>query len=228
MVRMTYFERRQGIFPGHCCALWIATALILSICCGPFAVAQSRNASETKRTIFVTSNGWHTGIVVAKEDIPTGRLPETADFLKARFFEFGWGDAAFYRAKEATLGLTLNAAFVPTPAVMHVAGMRADPARTFPEAEVLTLPVNDDSFRRLIDFVDASFERSGEVRALTTGPGLYPFSRFYWAKGSFHLFNTCNTWTARALDAAGFNIDAAGTVRAEALMQQVRDLGIHF
>ncbi len=69
-----------------------------------------------------------------------------------------------------------------------------------------------------------SFERSGEARAATSGPGLYASSRFYPARGSFHLFNTCNTWTARALAAAGFAVEASGTTRAEGVMSQIRPL----
>ena len=161
---------------------------------------------------------------MAKADLPPDRLPETMDFPAADFLEFGWGDAVYYPAKQPTFGMSLQAALVPTPAVVHVAGLWAEPARVYSKAEVVSLPIDDENFRRLIDFVDASFERSGAVRASATGPGLYATSRFYPAKGSFHLFNTCNTWTARALAAAGFDVSALGTFHAEALMQQVRAL----
>ena len=206
---------------------WIVLvlALLLTAC---VAAAPAPPPSQTylgaKTVIFVTSNGWHSGIIVAKADLPPDRLPETADFPEVRFFEFGWGDAVFYPAKQVTLGKTLRAALVPTPAIVHVVGLRAEPARSFPKAEVVSLPIDDENFGRLVDFIDVSFERSGAARAAATGPGLYATSRFYPAKGSFHLFNTCNTWTARALAAAGFNVSASGTSRAEALMQQVRAL----
>ncbi len=206
---------------------WIvlALALLLSTCAPPaLAPPPIQIYLGTKNVIFVTSNGWHSGIIVAKADLPPNRIPETADFREARFIEFGWGDADFYPAKQVTLGMTLRAAFVPTPAVVHVVGRRAEPARSFPKAEVVSLPIDDKNFGRLVDFIDASFERAGAARAAATGPGLYATSRFYPAKGSFHLFNTCNTWTARALAVAGFDVGASGTYRAEALMQQVRAL----
>jgi len=44
--------------------------------------------------------------------------------------------------------------------------------------------------------------------------------------GEFHLFNTCNTWTARGLKQAGFPIQVFGTLRAEDFMLQVRQLAI--
>ncbi len=200
---------------------WIVLvlAVLLTACAPPLAPPPGQTYLAAKTVIFVTSNGWHSGIIVAKADLPPDRLPETADFPEARFLEFGWGDAVFYPAKKVTLGKTLRAALVPTPAVVHVVGLRAEPARSFPKAEVVSLPIDGENFGRLIDFVNASFQRVG-----ATGPGLYATSRFYPAKGSFHLFNTCNTWTARALAAAGFDVSALGTFHAEALMQQVRAL----
>jgi len=204
-----------------------ALALLLTACAAaPPAPPPSRSYLGAKTVIFVTSNGWHSGIIVAKADLPHDRLPETADFPEARFLEFGWGDAVYYPAKKVTLGMTLRAALVPTPAVVHVVGLRAEPARSSPgaEAEVVSLALDGKNFGRLVDFIDASFERSGAPRAAATGPGLYATSRFYPANGRFHLFNTCNTWTARALAAAGFDVSASGISRAEALMQQVRAL----
>ena len=120
--------------------------------------------------------------------------------------------------------MALQAGLVPTPAVVHVAGLWGKPARVYPKAEVVSLPIDDENFGRLVDFIDASFERSGAARAASTGPGLYATSLFYPAKGRFHLFNTCNTWTARVLAAAGFEVSPSGTFRAEALMRQVRAL----
>jgi len=223
---MPNFERRSDGIRLPRPRLWIVLALLLTACAAaaPPAPPPSQTYLGTKTVIFVTSNGWHSGIVVAKADLPPDRLPESVDFPEARFLEFGWGDAVYYPAKQPTFGMSLQAALVPTPAVVHVAGLWGEPARVNPKAEVVSLPIDDENFHRLVNFIDASFERSGAARAAATGPGLYATSRFYPAKGSFHLFNTCNTWTVRALAAAGYDVSASGTSRAEALMQQVRAL----
>ncbi len=206
---------------------WIALVLLslLTACAAKTPAPLSSQAyTDTDTEIFVASNGWHSSIILAKADLPSDRLAETADFPDARYLEFGWGDADYYPAEQATLGVTLSAALVPTPAVVHVAGLTAEPARSYPGAEIISLPVDDENFGRLIEFLDASFERSGAARVQARGPGLYATSLFYPATGRFHLFNTCNTWTARALMAAGFDVNASGTYRAEALMRQVRAL----
>ncbi len=177
------------------------------------------DTSETDRTIYIVSNGWHTAIVIARPDISEGMVPEIRDFPEAEFFEFSWGDAQYFPAPEKGLGMIMNALFTPTPAVMHLAGLPAHPRTTFPTAETVSLEVSPEGFDALVSFLDQAFERDAGAEGK---PGLYPFSRFYPAKGRFHMFNTCNTWTARGLAAAGIAVTVTGTLQAEELMKQLR------
>ena len=176
-------------------------------------------------SIQVVSNGWHTGIVLERAAIPPGAIPEAEDFPGAAYLEFGWGDAEFYPAKEFTVGLALRAALFPSAALMHVAGLAAHPGMVFPGNEKLGLEVSAPEFGKLVEFISASFMRiNAAARAFAIAPGLYSFSKFYPAKGKFHLLNTCNRWTARALAAAGLDVDPSWTLRAEGVMAQLRDL----
>jgi len=188
------------------------------------AVPDSDQADAGEVVIHVTSNGWHSEIVVARANVPAGAIPETADFAEASYLSFGWGDAAYYPAPEATLGMTLRAALWPTPAVVHLAGLRAPPQEAYPKNETLQLRLSAAGFQAVLTYIDASFERGGRPRARPSAPGLYSFSRFYPATGKFHLFNTCNTWTAKALKTAGVPVDIATSNRAEELMSQLRAL----
>ena len=61
-------------------------------------------------------------------------------------------------------------------------------------------------------------------RGETVARGLYQDSWFYPAHGRFHLLNTCNTWTARMLTAAGVGVSPSGVNTAEDLMRRLRDL----
>lgn len=173
-------------------------------------------------TIHVTSNGWHSGIVVARENLATVAIPETADFPEARYFSFGWGDSEYYPAPRPTLGMTLNAVLRPTPAVVHLAGLGLPPRQALPQQEVIDVKISHREFQRLQDYLAASFDRPDERAAEPVAPGLYRHSRFYPGTGKFHLFNTCNTWTAKGLRAAGVPIDVAESARAEDLMSQLR------
>ena len=200
------------------CAAWLATC----------ESAPPLPGADGPRThpVRVASNGWHTAIIVPAPALAaTGLLPEAGDFPGAAHLEFGWGDRVYYPAKDKTLGMTLAAALAPTPAVMHMAGLRAAPEGGGAGREVVTLALTEAGFRRLAEALDATFERpAGAERAAPISRGLYPGSRFYHARGTFHLLNTCNTWTARMLSAGGVSVSPAGVVTADGLMVRLRGL----
>ena len=179
--------------------------------------------AEDGGIVFVTSNDWHTGIVIARTDLPYGAIPETADFPNAAYFEFAWGDADYYPARDPGLFAALGAA-LPGPALVHLSGLPAHPSIVFPTVEWVAVRVTGEGMARLIAYLNDSFARAGAARASASGPGLYGFSLFYPATGEFHLFNTCNSWTARGLAAAGLAIDPAGVQSAEDVMELVRPL----
>lgn len=198
------------------CAIWLAT-------CETALPPLSEDDGARTHLIQVVSNGWHTAIVAPRPAlVATGLLPEAADFPGAAFLEFGWGDRVYYPAKDKTLGMTLAAALTPTPAVMHMAGLAAPPADDTITMEVVPLALTEAGFRRLAEALDAEFERPEGGRAAPVSRGLYPGSNFYNARGEFHLFNTCNTWTARMLRAGGVAVSPSGIVTAGGLMARLR------
>ncbi len=198
------------------CALWLAT-------CETASPPPADDGAPRTHAIQVASNGWHTAIVVPAPALAdTGLLPEAEDFSGAAFLEFGWGDRVYYPAKEKTIGMTLAAALVPTPAVMHMAGLAAAPRDSGSSREVVAVPLTEARFLNLVEALAAEFERPAGGRAASVSRGLYPGSSFYNARGEFHLFNTCNTWTARMLRAAGVAISPSGIVTADGLMARLR------
>ena len=198
------------------CAVWLAT-------CETALPPLPDDHEPRTRLIQVASNGWHAAIVVPAPALAaTDLLPEAADFPDAAYLEFGWGDRVYYPAEEKTLGMTLAAALVPTPAVMHMAGLGARPENRGAGRDVVTVALSEKGFLNLVAALAAEFERPAGGRARPVARGLYPGSHFYNALGEFHLFNTCNTWTARMLRAGGVAISPSGIVTADGLMTRLR------
>jgi hypothetical protein len=104
-----------------------------------------------------------------------------------------------------------------------VVGFRGPLVRYFPYNEIIELKLSQRDFKHLCRYLHNSYARdsSGVVRHL--GPGLYGDSRFYPARGKFHLLNTCNVWAARALQAAGYPLTSAITTGG--VMSQARKFG---
>jgi len=167
--------------------------------------------------IFVVSHGYHSGIVIPRAVVAeeaTQRSLGALTYVTTRFaafdwLEIGWGDETFYRqvptVASLTVAIAVRALLRPgNPSVLHVVGVKGHPRSTFIHSDLVELELGEAGFARLVDQLDATFApEQGGLLADELGPGLYGPSLFFRANGAFHLFNVCNHWVARLLDAAG-------------------------
>jgi len=200
----------------------LVAVLLLVAACMPTRAPLPEDGPADHR-FWVTSNDWHTRIVVAVADIEDDVLPERADLPPAGWLAIGWGDHEYYPERDPSGLLAVKAALLPSDSVLHLVPMAAPP-RASAGFEVLEIEVGGPGLEAMLRSLDAEIDRGGEPRAPIAAPGLYRESLFYPATGTFHIFNTCNTWTARQLRAAGLPIRAAGVITAEDLMGQLRRL----
>ena len=140
--------------------------------------------------------------------------------------EIAWGDRDFYMAAEAAASLAVKAALFTSGSVLHIAGLDESTLEAIPAGDIVELRISRAGFDRMTRFVHDEYQRTDEGHPVRLGPGLYGASWFYAARSHYHLFNTCNTWVARALQRAGLDVSPAGVVTAGAVMQQVRRLAV--
>lgn len=198
--------------------------LLLAGCLGPVKGLYPPSGPADTRIVFITSHGWHTGVVVNSREARPMLRALGGGYPRAKYLEFGWGDAAYYQAPKGTSGLALQAVLWPTPTVMHVASLSRTPRKEFPSADVIPIPISRKGFRRLVEFINASFAVGPDGRAEPLRAGLYGDSAFYPARGSYWLLNTCNTWAARALRRAGTPITPVYAATAGNLLYQAGKL----
>ena len=161
-------------------------------------------------TIFVSSNGVHTGIgvpIVSGEMdwrplVPAGHLRDPA--IPATHIFIGYGHRDFYLNTpswgQLSLATAADAAFGDGPALLHVEHVIA-PAET---QEVKAITFSSEEYRRLVAHLLPIFRRDGAGRTLPLpGRGYGPHDMFYEAEGGFNAVYNCNEWTGRALRAAG-------------------------
>ena len=202
-------------------SLAVLLCLVWLCCCAAGRPAAADSEASGHR-IWIAASGWHAGIVLSRPEAAAGRaLPEAAEFPAARYLEFGWGDRRYYMAEDKSLGLALAAALAPSPSVLHLAAFSQDPETIYESDRLLALELTAEQFRRLLQSISADFERGAAARAEPLSVGLWPNSRFYAAAGRFHLFNTCNTWVAEKLRAAGLSLSARGVITAGDLMTRL-------
>lgn len=206
--------------------------LILLCCSACVACAENtvkndslQQAEEATETIYLVSHGWHAGIVIKRAEIDPAIWQEADDFPSAEYLEVGWGDKDYYQTPDPDWGITLKAGLLPTDSVLHIVGFRGAVTRYFSASEVIEVGLSESGFKALCRYISASHQRDPAGKAERLGPGLYGNSRFYRSHETYHLFNNCNAWSARALKKAGKPITPSSIITVDQLMSGVRDFG---
>lgn len=192
----------------------------------PVPSALPAQVSQHPPRVQVVNHGWHTGLVLRANDVPDAAWPLKSRFPGAAWFEVGWGDRDFYRAADPGAWLALKAAVWPKPGVLHVVALDTAPGQSFAGAEMVELVLSPAGLAQLVGHLRNSLERDAAGDAIDLGPGLYGRSRFFASPERFHLFNTCNVWVAKALQAAGVAVVPAQAITADGLMAQLRPLAV--
>lgn len=159
-------------------------------------------------TIWVETNGIHTGIIVPKVAAgvdwrPLLRARDLADPRYARwpYAAFGWGDRAFYLETptwaELRPGVVLAAALGSDRTLVHIDHL--PPPRE--GGDVRRVVLRPEEYRRLAAHLRATFARRPVPER-----GYYRYDAFYAARGHYSAIATCNAWTGRALAAAGVRV----------------------
>ncbi|MEQ1889172.1 MAG: DUF2459 domain-containing protein [Alphaproteobacteria bacterium] len=193
--------------------------LLIALAGALFPPAQARTA-----TVYVISHGWHTGLVIRRGDIPDGLWPEHAQAPPGEYLEIGWGEREFYQTRNPSLLQALGAALWPSPSVLHLVGFNGPVRERFAYSDVIALPADTGAMARLANYIADAYERDAAGHIKRMGHGLYGDSRFFAGQENFHVFRTCNVWTARALRLAGCPVGAG--ITAASVMSAAARCGV--
>jgi uncharacterized protein (TIGR02117 family) len=211
----------------------LLTLILLTAACSylpevvePASVIDVNNVSDAanKTRLYIANHGWHTGVIF-ESSVLKDLIPELAmRFAGSDYLEVGWGDAGFYQAEEISFGLVVQALLWPTESVVHVVGLSEPPETYFSASTIKSLAVRNENIRTLARFIQSSFALDNKGAPQPLQEGIYGNSQFYRGVGSYYLFNTCNSWTAKALYSAGFEINPVFKLTASSITGFLNDL----
>src|SRR5690606_22156572 len=142
-------------------------------------------------------------------------------FEGSPYLEFGWGDRDYYQADDKKFTTTVKAALWPTPSVLRVMGINHVEQYSQRAQGFTVLCLEDRELAALVNFLTSSFCPS-EPAQLPALPTSNRYAQFYDAEGAYHLFNTCNTWTAKALASVGMDLFTPAYLTAGGVMDYLQ------
>lgn len=196
---------------------------LLTACSGKRLNFYVENIDSYDQVAYVVDHDYHTALVV--DAVPLATRLGLSDTLFSRFnyIEVGRGDAGYYQAEGEVVSVALKALFLSTPAVLHLSAYNKPPAEKFLLSKAVEIRLSKAAMDKLYDAIvsDFSFEQG---RAIELAIGRDKNSRFFKSKGSYHLFYTCNNWTADVIQQAGYPINHRWSFFSGSVMSQLDDV----
>ena len=191
-----------------------------------FSISENTNNVDcSEHQIYFIKQNWHTAIVFNAQEIDSILFREYNSFKKSNLIDIGWGDEEFYQYPGFDSGLAFKALFHATPSTLRVEGINITKEDYFELSEiVIEVTVSEKQFKNICAFINQSFYTNDAGETLILSQKVKGKIIFYKANGSYHLFNTCNTWLAKGLKEAGFEIEE-NVILTEQLFNELAKIG---
>ncbi len=164
---------------------------------------------EEEDVIYLSSAQIHTEFILPLTDNLFAWkkvIPKEKIYLinESKYISIGWGDRGFFYHiqtwDKVKLSVLLKALFLKTPSVMHINFLSELPSHM----KLYRISITHHNYQQLLSYIKNSFSlNQDKLPFLDSSFNYYDSDFFLAAKGSYHLFYSCNQWTADGLKAAG-------------------------
>ncbi|MXV38212.1 DUF2459 domain-containing protein [Flavobacteriaceae bacterium Ap0902] len=153
-------------------------------------------------TVYLHTNGVHLDITFDKNRIPEDSILGLFTTAENQYISFGWREENFYlntpEWKDLTFKNAFKAILMRSPSLMHVTRYNTV------QPDWTPIHLNQKQYNKLLREITQTFQKDAENHVILLEDASYSsIDEFYRAKGSYHLFNTCNTWVNRAFKNSG-------------------------
>lgn len=201
---LSFWAKRIG-----CSFLVVAGLFTAIILAGLIPVNRGFEQPGDGVQLFIVSNAVHADIIMPRSNGIVDWSTELGDatFLGSiegeTHIAIGWGDKGFFLEtptwNDFKVSTAVNALFLPSGTCIHA-------SFTKPEyyGDTASVTISEEQYRLLVDFIKQTIKRdeSGNLIQIE-GYSYGSTDAFFEANGTYHIFNTCNSWVGRGLKAAG-------------------------
>ncbi len=208
---------------------------IISLCMALMTLApmhaeapdESAKDADDVVPVYLVNSAFHTGFIMETKYIPGGLIPALKDLGPYQYADIGWGQEEYYQNPEFTVTKAARALLVPSTSVIRIEGFNVSIEDVVHWSDQgIRIDMDRASFIRLCVFIRDAFTRGEDGGPVIASKSAGGAVLFYKSNGTYHLFNTCNTWIAHGLKRAGYPISPVGVYTAHELFRRARRFGV--
>lgn len=167
--------------------------ILVSLILGAITIDRKVDHKVSDKSIFLSTNGVHLDIVIAKQDLDKSLLFGIKHKDSEKYLSFGWGDENFYintpNWGDLTINTAFRAVFLKSSTLMHVTHYNQK------QSNWVEVKLNVAELEQLNSYLLNSFvQDENGMKVLLEDKGYTSTDDFYKAKGSYSWYNTCNSW----------------------------------
>lgn len=190
--------------------------------CSSMPAKQKIPTANVEHTIYFIYREWHTSILIDANTVALHSSYLRQEAAKQHYIRIGWGDGNYFTGKSKTLGSATKALFASSHSALQVIGYAQSPFSSIPPETRVPLAINDKGMRTLIRYLDKSFALDEAGQVIPLQAYVADAGNFYQASGHYSLFSNCNTWSGRALQAAGLPVRSSLQLTAQSVFEQAK------
>lgn len=171
--------------------------ILISLVLTSITVNESVLNVNTKKVIYLNTNGVHLDIIIPVLDI-NDKLMSGLEIKGAKYLSFGWGDENFYLNTPSWNDLTFknafSALFLNSKTLIHLTKYSQR------NTKWTVVNLNEEQLLKLNKCILNSFKLDKNDAKMILKHRGYSFNDdFYKANGSYSCFKTCNSWVNSVL-----------------------------
>lgn len=205
-----------------CCG-WL---LLLAACSSVPDPQKIPTADASSQRVYFIYREWHTSILLPADAVQRHSRYLQQQALGQQFIRVGWGDGDYFTGKDKSFGSATRALLASQHSALQILAYAQEPFHQLPPDTWVPLAISDAGLRRLIRYIDNSFTLVDQQPVPLPGYG-EGVGSFYLANGRYGLFSNCNTWSGRALQAAGLPVRSRLQLTAQSVFEQAQVISAH-
>lgn len=202
--------------------LWFVCMLAILTGCTAMPAKQKIPVANTEHTIHFIYREWHTSILLDAKTAAYYSKRLGHETQGQRYIRIGWGDGNYFTGKSKSVGSATRALIASSHSALQVITYAQSPFVSVPAETRVALAISDKGMRDLVRYLDESFALDGSGQVIPLQAYVKDVGNFYRASGHYSLFSNCNTWSGRALQAAGLPVRSSLQLTAQSVFEQAR------